>query len=163
MASGLALYSKTLPLWWQKCLLPSTEGGLISNPPPCFLAHNLSDRGCCKSSPYGIVDCCLGGLTQGINYNDAENLKGGMRARKGERVDISGFKFFGCFLTSAFLNHVQMSSFDHYRSIITVSRCMHKMEINKRKCDRRPLSTSSANVRSASHFTCGAMMHKFLC
>ena len=72
-----------LPFCWRNCLLPSARGGLIPNPPPYFLPHDVSDAGCCKSSLRGTVDWCLGGLIEGIIYNEAWNLKGDMDVRKG--------------------------------------------------------------------------------
>ena len=69
-----------------------------------------------------------GGLTEGIIYNDAQNLKGDMNVRKGGEVDVCGYNFFECFFTSASLYHPWMSAFVHFRSLIRGSRCMHKMD-----------------------------------
>ena len=77
----------------------------MPNPPPCFLPPNLGNVSCYKSSPRGTGDCCLGGLTEGIIYNDAQNLKRDMDVRKGGEVHVCGNNFFEHFLTSASLNH----------------------------------------------------------
>ena len=79
------------------------------------------------------MDCCLGGLTEGIIYNDAQNLKGDMDVRKEGEVDICGYNVVNVFFTSASLNHVLMSVFVHFVSIIRGSGCVDKMDFKNRK------------------------------
>ena len=80
MVSGLAICLKEPPLEVTKLSSAKCPRG----PHPktsTLLPRHLSYVGCCKSSPCDTVDCCLGGFTEGIVYNDSQNLKGHMDVR----------------------------------------------------------------------------------
>ena len=106
VVSGMAICSKNLPFWKQKCLLPSISRGVVPNLLACLVPHNVIGVGYYQSSLRGTMDCCLGGLTKGIIGNDSHDLKGGMDVRKGGGVDVFEDYFLRHFLMPTSLNHI---------------------------------------------------------